>query len=65
MDCCKLCGGKADYRAVDKTFKLLAPFLCESCLHEVSKDVVPGGEEFYERIQEQVEDKRKEVMEAK
>ena len=62
MDCCKLCGKQADYRAVDKTFKLLAPFLCESCLRDVS---VPGGEEFYERIQGQVEDKGKEVVEAK
>jgi hypothetical protein len=62
MDCCRICGGKADYRAVDKTFKLLAPFLCKSCLKDVS---VPGSEEFYERIQGQVEDKGKEVVEAK
>jgi len=62
MDCCKICGGKADYRAVDKTFKLLAPFLCKSCLKDVS---VPGSEDFYEKLPEQVEDKGKEVVEAK
>lgn len=39
---CSLCENKAEYRAVDDTYKQLAPFLCSRCLE--------GLEDWYQRI---------------
>lgn len=45
---CRVCGQTAEYRAVDRTFQKMAPYLCGECMDDIKG---PGWEKFYKKIE--------------